>query len=79
MVRTVISLDEDDKRWLDARANDEGVPMTELVRRAVRRFREVESAPTFDELIDAARGTWRHGDGLAWQRALRGEWDERPS
>ena len=28
MVRTVVSLDEKDKRWLDERAAAEGVPMT---------------------------------------------------
>lgn len=77
MIRTVVSLDEDDKRWLDETAAQQGVPMTELVRRAVRRYRESEVSPSFEELLDAARGTWAAGDGLDWQRKLREEWDER--
>ncbi len=78
MVRTVISLDEEDKRWLDERAEREGVPMTELVRRAVRLLRASESEPSFEELLESVRGTWTRGDGLEWQTRLRQEWDERP-
>jgi hypothetical protein len=75
MVRTVISLDEDDKRWLDRLAEREGVPMTELVRRAVRLYRR--QAPTegrsLDELLQVTSGLWKRGDGLQYQRRLRRE------
>ncbi len=40
MVRTVISLDPEDKRWLDQKARAEQVPTAEVVRRALRRYRE---------------------------------------
>ena len=80
MVRTIISLSEDDKMWLDRTAQASGVTMTELVRRAVRKLREAESPaepePTFDELLESTRGTWTEGDGLAWQLRLRAEWDD---
>lgn len=79
MVRTVISLEEGDKQWLDRKAMEAGVTMTEIVRRAVRRLRKEDERakqPGFGELVGAVRGTWKHGDGLAWQQALRGEWDE---
>lgn len=79
MVKTVVSLDDDDKRWLDERARSEGLPMTELVRRAVRLYREAVEQPSFAELVRSVRGTWKHGDGLRWQMALREEWDERDS
>ena len=76
MVRTVISLPDDDKRWLDRRAAQEGVPMTELIRRAVRLLREHGGAerPPFEELLERTRGTWKHGDGLRYQRKTRREW-----
>lgn len=76
MKRTVVSLDPEDKEWLDQRAADEGVPMTELVRRAVRLLRERTEGdePSFSELLAETAGTWRHGDGLDYQRALRDEW-----
>lgn len=44
MVRTVISLDPDDKRWLDSKAREEKVAMTEVVRRAVKHYRESASS-----------------------------------
>lgn len=76
MVRTVISLDANDKRWLDRRAAEEGIPMTELIRRAVRLLRD--QAPvdhqSLDELLTATSGLWKHGDGLSYQERLRGEW-----
>ena len=39
MTRTVISLPEDDKRWLDEQAATAGVPMTALIREAVKLLR----------------------------------------
>jgi len=74
--RTVISLDEDDKEWLDRRADEEGVPMTELVRRAVRllRARLEGDEPSFEELLERSRDTWDQKGGLAYQRELRDEW-----
>jgi len=79
MVRTVISLSEDDKRWLDAEAARQGVTMTELVRRAVGdlRRRARPEKPDFETLLDELSGTWEHGDGLEYQRKIRAEWEER--
>jgi predicted transcriptional regulator len=77
MIRTVISLDPDDKAWLDRIAKKERVPMTRLVRRAIKRMREEsEAKPSrFDELLKktAGIGKGRFGDGLAYQRRLRKE------
>lgn len=75
MVRTVISLDPEDKAWLDEAARREGVPMTEMIRRAVRRMREEEGKPSFKEILERSRGTWKHGDGLEYQVRIREEWD----
>jgi hypothetical protein len=79
MTRTVVSLDPDDKAWLDRQARDRHVTMTEVVRIAVRRLRAaVESGEvSFDQLLDRTAGTWPRGDGLAYQRRLRTEWDSR--
>ena len=76
MVRTVISLDEDEKRWLDRKAAEDGVPMTEIVRRALRLLRAQTPPPEWplSDLLEATRGIWKRGDGLAYQRRLRREW-----
>ena len=79
MVRTVISLDPEDKAWLDRQARRERAPMTRLVRRAIQRLRkESEANPSrFDLLLRETSGLRKFGDGLAYQRRLRGEWDKR--
>ncbi len=78
MVRTLVSLDEEDKQWLDEKASREGVPMTEVVRRALRRMRSEEmAAGAFDELLKATRGIGSGEDGLVVQRRLRNEWNRR--
>jgi hypothetical protein len=76
MKRTVISLEERDKAWLDAAAAREGTPATELVRRALRLLRERESLERqpFREVLRRTRGLWRNGDGLDYQTRLRDEW-----
>ncbi len=74
MVRTVIALDEQDKAWLDDRARAEGVPMTELIRRAVRMLRAAPDTPTTQELLERTRGIWPSGDGLEYQERVRDEW-----
>ncbi len=76
MVRTVIALDKDDKRWLDRKAAQEGVPMTELIRRAVRLLRAQTPAehPSLPHLLQATAGLWKRGDALRYQRRIRREW-----
>jgi len=78
MVRTVVSLEEEDKKWLDRRASRDGVSMTEVVRRAVRRLRSEEgTAEAFAELLEKTRGIGSGEDGLVAQRRLRNEWNRR--
>jgi hypothetical protein len=73
MTRTIISLDAQDKDWLDRRAAAEGVPMTQVVREAIRRLRQQEDL-SFEELLGRTSGLWPKGDGLAYQRRVRKEW-----
>jgi len=79
MVRTVVSLDPDDKEWLDRKAQQEHVSMTEIVRRAVKRMREETAAApgSFETLLRETAGVWREGDGLQYQQHLREEWERR--
>jgi hypothetical protein len=82
MIRTLISLEDEDKKWLDRRAKEEGLTMTELVRMAVRRYREQceasQAAESLEQLLRRTAGIWREGDGLAYQRAVRDDWEAAP-
>jgi hypothetical protein len=80
MPRTVINLDPKDKAWLDREAKVRRVSMTELVRQAVRAYRirqESLDRPNLQQVLARTGGIWRSGDGLAYQRRLREEWDRR--
>jgi hypothetical protein len=73
--RTVISLRDADKQWLDEAAAKEGIATTELVRRAIQLLRERSlELPPFGEVLRRTRGLWRVGDGLEHQTRLRDEW-----
>ena len=79
MVRTVIGLEEEDKAWLDRQSAEKQVSMAELVRRALRRYREAcerEDRP-LEQLLTDTSGIWKGGDGLAYQNEIRGEWGDR--
>ena len=76
MIRTVISLDDSDKRWLDQQAALQHVSMTEVVRQAVQTLRSLrqQSDDDFHALLAGTAGVWNHGDGLDWQLNARDEW-----
>jgi hypothetical protein len=79
MVRTIISLDAAEKTWLDQRAEEEEMSMTQLVRKALRRYRESVEAegPSLERQLRETAGLWRGEEGLQYQRRMRAEWDGR--
>lgn len=72
-MRFLADIPDDDIQWLDALATELGVSRAELVRRAVTAYR----ADVSGDAIDNAFGIWRDrddvGDGLKYQRRLRGK------
>ncbi len=80
MVRTVISLEDEEKAWLDEKARETGQPMTAIVRAAIARYRSQDrrrGVPALSDLLARTRGIWKRGDGLAYQRRIRSEWKTR--
>ncbi len=78
MIRTIISLDEKSKKWLDRQAREENVSTAEIIRTAVRKYREEKKRETipFDQLLKQTSGIWKAGAGLTYQRRLRKEWQK---
>ena len=76
MIRTVISLDKESKEWLDQQARVESGSKAEIIRTAVRRYREEKrkETPSINDLLKQTSGIWKAGDGLRYQRRLRKEW-----
>jgi hypothetical protein len=73
MTRMLISLDETDRLWLRQQARETGVPMSEVVRQAIRRAQESEQK-SMKDLLASTKGIWRQSEGLRYQRRVRTEW-----
>jgi hypothetical protein len=43
-----------------------------------RQHETTEAKPSLKELLERTQGRWPGEDGLAYQRAIRGEWDRHP-
>lgn len=74
-MRTLVDLPDDDISWLDRKAAETGRSRAAVVREAVASYR----ARTGDEDLDRYLGIWKDrtdiGDGLAYERRIRAEWD----
>ena len=79
MPRTIITLEPEDKTWLDRVARERHVPMTRIVGQAVKALRREWSLveQDFDQILDETRGIWKRAGGLTYQRICRAEWDRR--
>ena len=85
-IRTLVSLDEGDKNWLDDQARARAEPMTLVVREAVAEYRvrqDSRAGEPLQALLEHTAGLFaRRGlpieDGLAVQQRLRGEWLQSP-
>lgn len=76
MQRFIISLDEDDKQWLDQYSKVKDISMAEVVRTAIHTFRQRHPANSeTGDLLAKTRGIWTKGDGLAYQNKIRDEWN----
>jgi hypothetical protein len=73
MTRTIISLENDDKKWLDEESRRSGLPKSAIVRLSIRYLR-LDREKSFQNLLTQTSGTWKEGDGLAYQERLRSEW-----
>ena len=73
VIRTIISLNEEDKAWLDRHGVKKGLTMTELVRRSVRLYRQTSDPADseFAAVLGQTRGVWKNVGGLQYQRRLR--------
>lgn len=73
-IRTIITLSEEDKRWLESYSNAHQVSLAEAIRQGIRRLKDAELKETYRVLVQSTKGLWKKGDGLKYQRKIRSEW-----
>ena len=73
-VRTIITLSEEDKKWLESYSSLHHVSVAEAIRRGVKKLKEAEFYENYRSLVLNSKGLWKKGDGLTYQRQIRSEW-----
>ena len=72
--RTIITLPEEDKLWLESYSKANKVSVAEAIRQGISRLKQEETEETYRVLVDMTRGIWMKGDGLKYQKKIRAEW-----
>ncbi len=73
--RTIITLSEEDKIWLESYSKALNISVAEAIRQGIGRLREAKMQEGYERLVDNTRGLWNKGNGLKSQMNLRAEWD----
>ena len=77
MTRTIVTISEEDKKWLGGYSKNQKQSLAQTIRLAIKEFRNRRKNNDFKTVMEKAFGLWdgRHGDGVAYQRKSRAEWD----
>lgn len=72
--RTIITIPEKDKAWLEVFSKTRGISLAEAIRRGIAELKQKEERNVYRRLVEETRGIWRKGEGLAYQEKIRSEW-----
>ena len=73
--RTIVTISEQEKRWLDSYSGQHGISMAEAIRRGIACLKATEGQDSYRNVLRDTRGIWTKGDGLRYQEEIRTEWD----
>lgn len=76
MTRTIISIPEDEKRWLADFGRRHRISSAAVVRRAIEDFRRTKTAKNLTDVLRDTAGTWTSitGDTRDYVDSLRKDW-----
>ena len=72
--RTIITLPEEDKQWLEGYGKAHGVSVSEAIRQGIKKLKENTYDETYSILVKKTGGLWKKGNGLDYQNKIRDEW-----
>ena len=77
MTRTIITISEEMKMWLDSYSKKHNRPTAETIREAIKLYKERVEKESKNVLSETA-GLWKSKniDGANYVEKLRNEWDE---
>lgn len=78
MTRTIISIREEEKVWLESYGRRHRMSNAEVIRRAIREFRRIKSEKGLAAVLRETAGTWTslEGNSRTLVDALRKEWED---
>jgi hypothetical protein len=74
--RTIITISDKDKSWLEAYSKSRGISIAETIRRGISELREKEAEDLYKTVVLETQGIWEAGDGMEYQEKIRTEWGE---
>jgi hypothetical protein len=74
--RTIITISEQEKRWLAAYSGLHGVSLAEAVRRGIACLKVTEGQTAYRKLVQNTAGIWKRGDAMRYQEEIRSEWEK---
>jgi hypothetical protein len=72
--RTIITISEQEKRWLAAYSGLHGVSLAAAIRKAIACLKANEGHEAYRKLVQDTKGIWMQGDALRYQEGIRSEW-----
>jgi hypothetical protein len=72
--RTIITISDNDKLWIENYSKSYGISMAEAIRRGIARLKVEEGRSTYERIVKHTKGIWQKEDGLEYQNKLRNEW-----
>lgn len=73
--RTIITISDIEKRWLENYTKTHGISMAEAIRRGIACLKASKSSDSYQKIVNETKGIWLKGDGLIYQDKLRSEWE----
>jgi hypothetical protein len=75
--RTIITISDEERRWLSTFSRAQGISLAEGIRRGIACLKTSEGSRNYQKIIKATQGLWKKGDGLTYQEQIRSEWESR--
>jgi hypothetical protein len=77
MTRTIITIEAEDKKWLENYSRRIHLSSAEVIRRAIKEYRRQVSKGDLKRVLEATSGKWKSikGDSQDYVNDLRNEWD----
>ena len=80
MTRTIISLSDEDQRWLNEFSRHKQCPKAKIIREALGEYRRKQQLQgmSYKQIIEKTSGIGKghFGDAVKYVRKIRSEWDK---